>query len=670
MSYTHIQCIGYQVPTVAKRVITHSNLAWKNGEWSIPSGSGTNGAENVTIRTNWRGKFEYNLVGRKNDTDDYLNDLSADNDAKNRVIRFLNILKRTQDTIGQSNDATLKVFMAPEFYFRPEKIVGGYNAYSYKTYKAIKEVLRQTIYESFQLRHWLIVPGTIMWRLEKAERSDKRKISETTYFNSCVYIHLSGKGDKVSHVLEKAKASHIDGVPFKLAGPYAAPEILKKYYGRQKRNKHIFEINGIKAGIETCLEHMMYGTVGLIRAGLNDNNFNIYSNEGLLRDLFPFNQLQQTIGFVYHAADTATFPDTVHYTAAVHALINRLAAVFDVYETLPGLTSSQSTGIARYTSTGKAATILSITSLIHVKDHLMLIYNLQRSLYNRAITSKKEAFEKAIYSAHAPFAEAITILYNALGKPTSGEIKDAYDLLSKAHDIHIFLKLLSEMLIVWEKVGEDATNSQTFIDNANKLKDIFVPVADVLLADANLKADNGKSAVIQASKSAIDVIATKEDDFQKYIKEIFNILNLVETFVFHPDSTVPIRDHIFNLTYPFLKIFKSVTDIIKQANINTLHLQLLTAGGMPTNKMDSIGLKDKGVFLRNDGLSGSKFVEGQYIDTGTLKDTTVLNTISINANQAKYYLPPPRTTTTYPNVSSVGIDFGSQQVVIFERRKI
>ena len=149
--------------------------------------------------------------------------------------------------------------MAPEFYFRPENPISvtiNYHAYSYQTYQAIKEVLRQTIKTEFKLNHWLIIPGTIMWRLDTNETTTKRRpINKPTYFNSCVYIYAAD-GNIISRVEEKSYTCAIDGVPLNSdTASSNAPTMLTKYYGDVKIKKHLFTIEGLKIGLEICLEH-------------------------------------------------------------------------------------------------------------------------------------------------------------------------------------------------------------------------------------------------------------------------------------------------------------------------------------------------------------------------------------------------------------------------------
>ncbi|MEM9686717.1 MAG: hypothetical protein AAF934_07325, partial [Bacteroidota bacterium] len=255
---------------------------WK--DWTIPSKTTANNDVEI-LKVNANGDITGNAISDTNDSytlqgsdgywftnTNYVNALTPD--ARNRIIRFLNVLymasKRREIS---SNESTLKVFMAPEFYFRPEAAINNdsyqyYRGYTAPVYKAIKEVLRQTI-KSMGLHHWLIIPGTIMWYMEKDTSKAGKTLAADTFFNSCIYIHnypeidtgWSGFSNNVvtaqtSHKLEKSRVSEIDGVPCNYwdIGNNAS-SVIPKYRDNKHLKKHIFPIDNVRTGIEICLEH-------------------------------------------------------------------------------------------------------------------------------------------------------------------------------------------------------------------------------------------------------------------------------------------------------------------------------------------------------------------------------------------------------------------------------
>lgn len=240
------------------------------GDWTIPSAADQNNTAVGIVQVNSENAYELKGSDSFFTNTKYIDDL--DSDAKNRVVRFLNVLyKASIDANVDKSITTLKVFMAPEFYFRPETpvttTVNGtdydsavYRAYTYDVYKAIKEVLQQTI-KGMGLNHWLIIPGTIMWYMPAGTTANHKSVTANTYFNSCIYIYNYSRvfNQQTSHKLEKAKASHIDGVPYNDWDYGAnAPIALNKYSDDTKLNKHLFDISTLKTGLEICLEHKMY----------------------------------------------------------------------------------------------------------------------------------------------------------------------------------------------------------------------------------------------------------------------------------------------------------------------------------------------------------------------------------------------------------------------------
>jgi len=247
MAYTHFRYIAYEVPTVG----TDANDQYVS---EIPPGTKAISGED---------KLKGNVKGLTTP------------DAKKRLLRYMgvmNLAKSRLQTIGD-NDNTLKVFMAPEFYFRPTVVSSGTKdpAYSFQEYWAIKDVLRQTIAEDQGFRHWLIIPGTILWKWDQPGVVNRpiRK-GEAVYFNSSLLIYSGGSGLN-SKMIEKAKASPIDGLPTGRHGggfnddpkKKSTDEAwLMKYQTSAKNRKHFFACDTLSCALEICYEHLMYDDHG------------------------------------------------------------------------------------------------------------------------------------------------------------------------------------------------------------------------------------------------------------------------------------------------------------------------------------------------------------------------------------------------------------------------
>ncbi|WP_424101157.1 hypothetical protein [Moorena producens] len=245
MAYTHFRYIAYQVPTVGQTV-------GGNAIYGIPAGNITNAPT---------------LLG---DTG------SLSNDARTRVERFIKVMYAAADRIYlEDNAQTLKIFMAPEFYFRPDNVDVSY---SMQEYRAIKDVLRNTISEFFP--NWLVIPGTIMWKWDQNTVKRPNPLNQDVYFNTSLYIYKKLFQQSTGKVIEKAQASVIDGIPTgrhgnpQDSGGLATNELfIGKYQTLPKKQKHKFVINGIICGLEICLEHDLYAN-GLLNSLANSRDPN------------------------------------------------------------------------------------------------------------------------------------------------------------------------------------------------------------------------------------------------------------------------------------------------------------------------------------------------------------------------------------------------------------
>lgn len=233
MPYTHFQYIAYQVPTVTR------TAPYPNGQaiYGIPPGRIVNPPQ---LRGNVGG------LGP---------------DAKTRIERFIGVMVEAQQTLQRlgDNNHTIKVFMAPEFYFRPNN---AKVSYTYAQYRAIKNVLRETITAHNQFRHWLVVPGTILWEWTANTPGRPNPTGKSIFFNTAIYIK-----ERDTRTIEKYAASTIDGIPTGRhggggTGGQSTDEAFPKYYQTPaKMEKHLFRIKGIKVGLDICLEHVVFSVL-------------------------------------------------------------------------------------------------------------------------------------------------------------------------------------------------------------------------------------------------------------------------------------------------------------------------------------------------------------------------------------------------------------------------
>jgi hypothetical protein len=105
------------------------------------------------------------------------------------------------------------------------------------------------MFEHNDFRHWLFVPGTVMWNTSRDE------FAPTAYFNTAVYVR--GGQQNALGLIEKRLASDIDGVPVD-SEPAMTPNISPIFQNWQVRKQHVFHVDGVPLGLEVCLDHYDY----------------------------------------------------------------------------------------------------------------------------------------------------------------------------------------------------------------------------------------------------------------------------------------------------------------------------------------------------------------------------------------------------------------------------
>ncbi len=244
--YTRVRYIGYEVPTVTKVGPNRDDKAI----YRIPAD-------------------KYDITNPP-ELSGQVSKLSSD--SKNRILRFIKVLQLARERVvnhgalsygGADHNNTLKVFMAPEFYFRPDK---EEKSYSLDEYRAISDVLTKTITANNDFNDWVIICGTIMYKRSMNLWADNKggKV-EIAYYNTCLCIYKQAEDKYSKEEVEKVMASAIDGIPTGRhgAGPVddvkkSAPEMFKKFTTLEYQKKHIFTFKGVRCGLEICLEHAVF----------------------------------------------------------------------------------------------------------------------------------------------------------------------------------------------------------------------------------------------------------------------------------------------------------------------------------------------------------------------------------------------------------------------------
>lgn len=172
--------------------------------------------------------------------------------------------------VGATN--MLKVFMVPEFYFRPAasiavsapyKTLGGkvieptggksVQAYSSTTKDEIVSALK-TMFAHGYFTDWLIVAGSIIW-VEETREEYLGRIRDLQFVRNTALVVKGGHpGGEHMHMVDKLNFSSGDAVDLE-----GRPDVkLKDLIGEiAERRKAIFAIDNCKFGIEICRDHAL-----------------------------------------------------------------------------------------------------------------------------------------------------------------------------------------------------------------------------------------------------------------------------------------------------------------------------------------------------------------------------------------------------------------------------
>ena len=279
MSYSHIRYIAYHLPTIG--------LTPQGVEYSLPAGllldyqeqqtifekvPDMNVAAGIVNRDNVLAKkppiYTVNLSGSAK----AVKLVKGDADVFSRVQRLLTALELAASTIKYrkdlKKDGVLNLFVAPEFYFRPPEEP---RSYTEEMYRAIAEVLMETIAQAEGLEHWLVIPGTIMWTKQQLDIDYLEGISKRTLVDqNTTYVINGGVELRGGQQVDKYLPSNIDGLPSQRLADGQTMEDIEfdgdwiyraEYLKRQdiwaSFSDHIVSFGGVKMGVEICRDHGM-----------------------------------------------------------------------------------------------------------------------------------------------------------------------------------------------------------------------------------------------------------------------------------------------------------------------------------------------------------------------------------------------------------------------------
>jgi hypothetical protein len=199
---------------------------------------------------------------------------AADITERIKLVRNAINMAKVASSTKQADPTTLKIFMMPEFFFR-----GRTGAYSLDEIQTTISELQKSVKDP-EWQHWLFVFGSMIgssaparwaknlegkWRMQ-ADRSGKEEVYNV------VLVQKGGFGDKPEAAPTTAKVvmkEHISGMDFIKAAKssgglefervfHLSPAITQQRSEEQYKaydGSSVFEIDGIRFGLEVCLDH-------------------------------------------------------------------------------------------------------------------------------------------------------------------------------------------------------------------------------------------------------------------------------------------------------------------------------------------------------------------------------------------------------------------------------
>ena len=183
-------------------------------------------------------------------------------DLKTRLLRLASVVKTTHEKYVQRfqtpgadfepDELVLKVFVVPEFYFRPETPIRGTQtkAYSFKDYTEYIIALKR-LFSRDEFKHWFFICGTILY--SRKERDVFRKY--LLVYNELVAIK-GGNPIQEFKQIKKYRTSNIDGVEPAFM-PDKIHEITWTLCRNTPFNKQNYRLSPLGIGMEICLEHLV-----------------------------------------------------------------------------------------------------------------------------------------------------------------------------------------------------------------------------------------------------------------------------------------------------------------------------------------------------------------------------------------------------------------------------
>jgi hypothetical protein len=226
--YTSAQLIAYEVPT---------------GD-GLPAGT-CSLEDNKLVEDVQKDEVFQSALGKLSD------------DAKGRVCRMLAVIDLAFSSNAPSMEKNvLKVFMAPEFYFRPRL---GDKARSYDATDMIAaQQLFRVVFSQAKLRDWLFVAGSLVWNVKGKVASSSATVSGVPQRYLDALAALADKDTVYNTVLVGLGGWGVqlyDKVHYSGADDIAEKWRPLKTYCLQSPSQSLVAADTLLIGLEVCYDH-------------------------------------------------------------------------------------------------------------------------------------------------------------------------------------------------------------------------------------------------------------------------------------------------------------------------------------------------------------------------------------------------------------------------------
>ena len=180
-------------------------------------------------------------------------------EARYRAIHMLKVLDYARDftpelagrapVTGVKNSEILKIFLAPEFFFRSATgRPDGSGHYSLFDVQCARAVIRDGVLKDSRFDDWFVLPGTAIYCQRRANQTRTPVI----FNEGWVLARSTATSPKVEFTTQKRYFSDVDGLDHGKAAMLDTSPLAKL---RRHVNWQIIEYGGVYIGFEICLDH-------------------------------------------------------------------------------------------------------------------------------------------------------------------------------------------------------------------------------------------------------------------------------------------------------------------------------------------------------------------------------------------------------------------------------